>query len=148
MITITMMITAMTSRTTQPPEASAAMSSSTAAAIAFAAATAGFATTLAASVAALAAAFVASAVFLAVSWAVLNGFVRAVIHYGYENKDTGDVLSKADKKDINLLSQNYRDDYEKTKTGGECTDLYLRLLMVTDYIRGMTDTYARTLYRE
>lgn len=97
MITITMMITAMTSRTTQPPEASAAMSSSTAAAIAFAAATADFAATLAASVAALAAAFVASAVFLAVSWAVLNGFVRAVIHYGYEDEDAGDVLSKADK---------------------------------------------------
>lgn len=49
---------------------------------------------------------------------------------------------------MHLLSQNYRDDYEKTKTGGECTDLYLRLLMVTDYISGMTDTYTRTLYRE
>ena len=79
---------------------------------------------------------------------LLNGFVRAVIHYGYEDKDAGYVLSKADKKYINLLSQNYRDDYEKTKTGNECMDLYLRLLMVADYVSGMTDTYARTLYRE
>lgn len=79
---------------------------------------------------------------------LLNGFVRAVIHYGYEDEDAGYALSKADKKYINLLSQNYRDDYEKTKTGNECTDLYLRLLMVVDYISGMTDTYARTLYRE
>ena len=26
--------------------------------------------------------------------------------------------------------------------------LYLRMLMVTDYISGMTDNYARRLYRE
>lgn len=34
------------------------------------------------------------------------------------------------------------------KTHKEGYDLYLRLLMVTDYISGITDTYARTLYRE
>lgn len=79
---------------------------------------------------------------------LLKGFVHAVIYYGYEDKDAGYVLSKADIKYINLLSQNYRDDYNKAKTGDEQIDLYLRLLMVTDYISGMTDTYARSLYRE
>jgi dGTPase len=30
----------------------------------------------------------------------------------------------------------------------ETEKLYLRLLLVTDYICGMTDTYAKTLYQE
>ena len=38
--------------------------------------------------------------------------------------------------------------YKNARTGTESFDLYLRLLMVTDYISGMTDSYARTLYRE
>lgn len=79
---------------------------------------------------------------------LLDGFVRAVIYYGHEDKDAGYVLSKADMKHINLLSQNYRDDFNKTKIGDKQTDLYLRLMMVADYISGMTDSYARTLYRE
>ena len=56
--------------------------------------------------------------------------------------------TKADKKYIAILSDNYRRDYQQSKTGDEGFDLYLRLLMVTDYISGMTDSYARTLYRE
>lgn len=47
-----------------------------------------------------------------------------------------------------IFSENYKQDYENAKTHDEKYDLYLRLLMVTDYISGMTDTYARTLYRE
>ena len=47
-----------------------------------------------------------------------------------------------------IFSDNYKQDYEAAKTGDEARDLYLRLLMVTDYISGMTDSYARTLYRE
>ena len=43
---------------------------------------------------------------------------------------------------------NYKQDYHNARTGNEGFDLYLRLLMVTDYISGMTDSYARNLYRE
>lgn len=58
------------------------------------------------------------------------------------------IPSKADKKYMEIFSENYVQDYNQAKTGNEEYDLYLRLLMVTDYVSGMTDTYARTLYRE
>jgi len=77
---------------------------------------------------------------------LLGNFVRAVRYY--ENECDNFKPTKADKKYINLLSDNYKQDYKSAKTGNEAWDLYLRLLMVTDYISGMTDTYARTLYRE
>lgn len=79
---------------------------------------------------------------------LLKGFVHAVIYYDCDDKITGNKPTKADKKYLELLSVNYKEDYKKAKTGNEKYDLYLRLLMVTDYISGMTDTYARTLYRE
>ena len=79
---------------------------------------------------------------------LLKGFVKAALYYDGEDASAGFVPSKADKKYISLLSKNDRQDYQDTKTGDEQMDLYLRLLMVTDYISGMTDTYARTLYRE
>ena len=69
-----------------------------------------------------------------------------MLYYGYEEEPY--VLTKADRKLLNIFSQNYLNDYETSKTGDEAYDLYLRLLMVTDYISGMTDSYARTLYRE
>lgn len=79
---------------------------------------------------------------------LLNNFVRAVLYYDYQDELQNFVPSKADKKYIQIFSDNYKQDYEKAKTGDESFDLYLRLLMVTDYISGMTDSYARTLYRE
>lgn len=75
-------------------------------------------------------------------------FVRAVLYGDYQDKGHGFVPSKADKKFLAVFSGNYKQDYEAAKTGDEAFDLYLRLLMVTDYISGMTDSYARTLYRE
>lgn len=60
----------------------------------------------------------------------------------------GQAPSKADKKLLAIFSGNYKQDYQNARTGTEPFDLYLRLLMVTDYISGMTDSYARTLYRE
>lgn len=79
---------------------------------------------------------------------LLDHFVHAVLYYGYPDPEKGWVPSKADKKYWTLLPDHYKQDYENTKTGDEAYDLYLRLLMVTDYISGMTDSYARTLYRE
>lgn len=79
---------------------------------------------------------------------LLNNFIHAVLYYDYQDKERNFVPTKADKKYIAIFSDNYKQDYQKAKTGDEGFDLYLRLLMVTDYISGMTDSYARTLYRE
>ena len=79
---------------------------------------------------------------------LLDKFVHAVLYSDYEDKKLGYVPSKADKKYLSILSENYKQDYDNAKTEDEGFDLYLRLLMVTDYISGMTDSYARNLYRE
>lgn len=77
---------------------------------------------------------------------LLDKFVHAVLYFDYADENF--IPSKADKKYLAILSEDYIQDYYKAKTGNEEYDLYLRLLMVTDYISGMTDSYARTLYRE
>lgn len=79
---------------------------------------------------------------------LLDKFIPAVLHYDDEGRVNGLKMSKADKKYISLLSSNYRQDYDKRKTGDESLNIYLKLRMVIDYISGMTDSYARTLYRE
>lgn len=79
---------------------------------------------------------------------LLENFVHAVLYYDCQDGTKEHAPSKADKKYISIFSDNFKRDYEKAKTGDERFDLYLRLLMVTDYISGMTDSYARTLYRE
>ena len=80
---------------------------------------------------------------------LLEKFVHAVLYFKCEDDDH--KMTKADKKLLNLLSENYKNDYEEERRGHEDDEgycLYLRLLMVTDYISGMTDSFARTLYRE
>lgn len=48
-----------------------------------------------------------------------------------------------------LMSENYLRIYHKYSEGkSEEEKLYLRLLMVTDYICGMTDSYAKRMYQE
>lgn len=81
---------------------------------------------------------------------LLNNFIHAVLYYDdmYQDKSEGYKPSNADYKYIELISENHKIDYNSSKTGNEAYDLYLRLLMVTDYISGMTDSFARTLYRE
>ena len=79
---------------------------------------------------------------------LLDHFVPAVLYYDSAYCTNGQAPSKADKKLLAIFSGNYKQDYQNTRTGTESFDLYLRLLMVTDYISGMTDSYARTLYRE
>lgn len=79
---------------------------------------------------------------------LLDKFVHAVLYADYADKEQGYIPSKADKKYLSIFSDNYKQDYWNSKTREEAYDLYLRLLMVTDYISGMTDSYARNLYRE
>lgn len=80
---------------------------------------------------------------------LLDKFVPAIIYFDCPNKN-GHSLSKADEKLIGLLSKNYLQNYykEAKHTNGEEEKLYLRLLLITDFISGMTDSYAKTLYQE
>lgn len=77
---------------------------------------------------------------------LLDDFINAVLYY--DSNDENYMPTKADKKLINIISANYKEDYQHAKTNNEYENLYLRFLMVTDYISGMTDTYAKNLYRE
>lgn len=82
--------------------------------------------------------------------ALLDDFIYAVLYWDAESSPEGEEygLSKADKKLISILSENYKEDYRCARTENEAENLYLKFLMVTDYISGMTDSYAKNLYQE
>lgn len=75
---------------------------------------------------------------------LLERFVDAAIVY-----DSGQTLTAVQAKLMTLVSDNYKAIYRfysKEKSSEE--KLYLRLLLVTDSICGMTDSYAKRLYQE
>lgn len=76
---------------------------------------------------------------------LLDKFVPAVVHEGY------DTMTTQDKKVMTLISQNYIDDYYSVKELEGITDeaelLYRKILIATDFISGMTDGYAKKLYK-
>ncbi len=78
---------------------------------------------------------------------LLDKFVPAVIRFDGFGK-----MTTQDKKVITLVSENYIEDYRKAVEVDHITDeaelLYRRILIATDFISGMTDGYARTLYRK
>ena len=75
---------------------------------------------------------------------LLSKFVDAVIYY-----DTDVFLTAVQKKLVALISKDYKRIYQKQAEGkSEKEKLYLRLLLVTDYICGMTDSFAKDLYQE
>lgn len=75
---------------------------------------------------------------------LLDKFVKAAIDY-----DTDTELSETNKRIISFISENYKSAYHCHAQGkSEQERLYLRLLLVTDYICGMTDSYAKRLYQE
>lgn len=75
---------------------------------------------------------------------LLDKFVPAAVIY-----DTDNELSPMDKRIIHLISDNYRQIYKIYSDGkDENEKLYLRLLLVTDYICGMTDSFAKRLYQK
>lgn len=76
---------------------------------------------------------------------LLDRFVKAAINYGQNSK----LEQPVDDRLMRLVSKNYRHSYEywaKGKDDGE--KLYLRILLITDFICGMTDNYARDLYQQ
>ena len=78
---------------------------------------------------------------------LLDKFVPAVIRF-----DNNGTMSTQDKKVMTLISSNYINDYKKAKKIDNITDeselLYRRILIATDFISGMTDGYAKTLYKK
>ena len=75
---------------------------------------------------------------------LMDKFVKAVLYY-----DTDEKLNEIDKRVVSFISENYKSAYHKQAEGkDEAEKLYLRLLLVTDYICGMTDSYAKRLYQE
>lgn len=74
---------------------------------------------------------------------LLDEFVPAVLYLDEEENQTA-----IDRRLISLISENYKNDYQNAKTDDKVYNLYLRLLLVTDFISGMTDSYAKNLYQE
>ena len=75
---------------------------------------------------------------------MMNKLVRAVLYY-----DTDVRQDTIDKRVVSFISDNYKNAYRlQAKGKSEAEKLYLRLLLVTDYVCGMTDSYAKRLYQE
>lgn len=75
---------------------------------------------------------------------LLEKFVDAAVPY-----DTGKELTAVQEKMMALVSDNYKAVYRQFGKGKSLAEkLYLRLLLVTDTVCGMTDGYAKRLYQE
>ncbi len=75
---------------------------------------------------------------------LMDRFLSALLVY-----DSDEDISEIEQKYIDLLSGNYLSAYQNMSKGkAEGERLYLRLLLGADYIAGMTDSYAKSLYQE
>lgn len=76
---------------------------------------------------------------------LMDQFVTAVIAYD----DRSQKLDPIALRMVSFISSNYKKAYHYHANGkDEAERLYLRLLLVTDYICGMTDSFAKRLYQE
>ena len=90
---------------------------------------------------------------------LLEDFIRAVMYA--DEPDESAHMTTIDDRFIHMIPDNFKLDYLSAKAkvdanaaagriskeSAEAEKLYLRFLMVTDFISGMTDSYARNLYR-
>lgn len=75
---------------------------------------------------------------------LLDQFMPAAITY-----DTEEEVTFIDCRIMDTVSNFYKSMYRSEAKGkSEQEKLYLRILMITDYISGMTDNYAKRLYQE
>lgn len=75
---------------------------------------------------------------------LMEKLVQAVLYY-----DTDVKQNTIDTRVVSFISDNYKNAYKlQAKGKKEEEKLYLRLLLVTDYVCGMTDSYAKRLYQE
>ncbi len=78
---------------------------------------------------------------------LLDKFTDAFIYY--DTTYWKDEKTAIREKLVMLMSDNYLRIYKKYSEGkGEGEKLYLRFLMVTDYVCGMTDSFAKMTYQE
>ena len=75
---------------------------------------------------------------------LLDSFVPSLIAY-----DTNRQLDYVELKKIGIISESQKRSYHYFAEGkSEVEKLYLRLLLATDFISGMTDSYSHRLYLE
>ncbi len=75
---------------------------------------------------------------------LMDKLVHAALYY-----DTDEPQDTIDSRVVSFISDNYKNAYKRQAEGkSEEEKLYLRLLLVTDYVCGMTDSYAKRLYQE
>lgn len=75
---------------------------------------------------------------------LLSKFIPAAIR-----REDKAARTPMDERLFGIISDNYRKNYDHySKDEDEETRLYLRLLLVTDYVCGMTDSFAKRLYQE
>lgn len=75
---------------------------------------------------------------------LLDQFMPAAILF-----DTDEPATFIDRRTIDTVSDFYKSMYYSESAGkSEGDRLYLRILMITDYISGMTDNYAKRLYQD
>lgn len=76
---------------------------------------------------------------------LMDKFIAAIVKYD----DPVEKLGTIDIRMVSFISNNYKRAYHYHSEGkSDVEKLYLRLLLVTDYICGMTDSYAKRLYQE
>ncbi len=76
---------------------------------------------------------------------LMDRFVGAIVKYD----DAAGKLDSIDERMVSFISSNYKKAYHYHADGRPDVErLYLRLLLVTDYVCGMTDSYAKRLYQE
>ena len=78
---------------------------------------------------------------------LLNRFIRGFLYY--DTPLWKENHTAVDEKIVLLMSDDYMEIYRAYAQGADDPErLYLRILMVTDYISGMTDGFAARLYEE
>lgn len=76
---------------------------------------------------------------------LMDLFMNAVVKYD----DSTQEMDSVSERMVSFISSNYKRAYHYHAKGKpEAERLYLRLLLATDYICGMTDSYAKRLYQE
>ena len=75
---------------------------------------------------------------------LLDQFMPAAIKF-----DTNEKMTFIECRIIDTVSDFYKSMYRTESAGkSEAEKLYLRILMITDFISGMTDNYAKKMYQE
>lgn len=76
---------------------------------------------------------------------LMDKFMTSVVKYDDHTQQMDAISARM----VSFISSNYKRAYHYQSEGKpEIEKLYLRLLLVTDYICGMTDSYAKRLYQE